>query len=136
MEERIHHRLVQGLPARLDDVLRHPDGRPRPLPVGGVDQHPRDGTGALAGVEDADPVVGQVHPGQGRKVRPDGLAQGGVEGVDRTVALGRGHHPMFADVHLDRRFGADRAQQLRTGTAPAPSGASPWPGPSGVRRGR
>ena len=51
----------------------------------------------LAGVEHPDLEVGQMDVGQLGVDRADGLAQGGVEGVDRTVALGGGDHPLVAD---------------------------------------
>ena len=49
--------------------------------------------GPLAGVEHPDLEVGEVDVGQLGIDRADGLAQGGVEGVDRAVALGGGDAP-------------------------------------------
>ena len=94
-----------------------PDGRPRPLAVGRVDQHPGHRTGALLGVEDPDLVVGQVDAAQHR-VGPGhghGLAQGLVQGVDRAVALGGGDDPLALDLHLDRRLGDDLGAVHATG---------------------
>ena len=56
------------------------------------------------GVEHADLEVGQMQPGQLRVGRADRLAQRGVEGVDRAVALGGGEHALVADVDLDGRL--------------------------------
>jgi hypothetical protein len=98
-------RVVEGLPAGLDDVLRHPDGGPDDLPVGGVDQDPGDRAGALARIEHAHPVVGQVDGAEHGNRGPMAAAQRGVERVDRAVALGRGHNALGAHVHLDRGLG-------------------------------
>ena len=79
------------------------------LGVGGVEQHPRDRPGALRSVEDAHPVVGQMHVAQLAEVRLDGEAERGVEGVDGPVALGGGDDTLVADVDLDRRLGRELA---------------------------
>ena len=49
VKDAVDQRVDQGLPGGLDDVLRHPDGGPGPLTVGGVDEHPGHSGRALAG---------------------------------------------------------------------------------------
>ena len=48
-QQSVDDRVGQRLPRRLDDVLGNADGRPRPLAVGGVEQHARH------------PALGNVH---------------------------------------------------------------------------
>ena len=105
VDETVDDRVEKGLPGRLDDVLRDPDGGPDVLAVGGVDEHPGHRPGAPARVEHPHPVVDEMDAGQRREVRPDGLAQRRVEGVDGAVPLGGGHHPGVADPDLHRRLG-------------------------------
>jgi len=50
VKDAVDQRIDQSLPGGLDDVLRHPDGGPGPLTVGGVDKHPGHGGRALAGL--------------------------------------------------------------------------------------
>jgi hypothetical protein len=50
-----------------------------------------------------------MHVAQLAEVRLDGEAEGGVEGVDGTVALGGGDDALVADMDLDRRFGRELA---------------------------
>src|SRR5437879_2009810 len=71
----VHERVLERLPRRLDDVLPHPDRRPRLLAVGAVDEHPGHGAGALVRVEHAHLVVREVNPIELRVPGPDGLAQ-------------------------------------------------------------
>ena len=108
-DEAEHHRVHQGLPRGLDDVLGHADRRPDALGVGRVEQHSRHRPGPLRSVEHADAVVGQMHVAQLPEVRLDGEAEGGVEGVDGPVAFGGGDDTLVADVDLDRRFGRELA---------------------------
>ena len=65
------------------------------------------GGGAGLGVDDADLVVDQLHLGQVRKGAVQGLAQGGVEGVDRAVPFGHFVPHLVADAQLDRGLGRD-----------------------------
>src|ERR1700693_3091275 len=83
-------RIVEGLPARLNDVLGHPDGGPGPLAVRRVDQYPGDGAGSPSGVEDPDSIVGQVDVVQHGELGADRTTQGPVERIDGSVALGHG----------------------------------------------
>ena len=66
---------------------------------------------AVAGVavEDADLVVDEVDVVDRRVERPERLAQRGVEGVDRAVAVGRGVQGLAVDLDLDRRLGQQLA---------------------------
>ena len=68
------------------------------------------GPGALRRVEDAHPVVGQVHVAQLAEMRLDGEAERGVEGVDGPVALGGGDDTLVADMDLDGRLGRELAR--------------------------
>ena len=63
----------------------------------------------FADVENAHPVVGQMHVAQLAEVRLDGEAERGVEGVDRPVALGGGDDTLVADMDLDRCLGRELA---------------------------
>ena len=103
-----HHpvldRVDEGFPAGLDDVLAHADAAPGVVAVAGVEQHPRDGAGALVLVEDAHLVVHELDVAQMRVLLRDGLAQRRVEGVDRAVALGGADDALAADVDLDGRL--------------------------------
>ena len=105
VDETVDDRVEEGLPGGFDDVLRDADRRPDDFAVGGVDEDAGDRPRAPAGVEDPDPVVDQVDAVQNRIGGADGLAQGRVEGVDRSVALGRGHHPGVVDPDLHRGLG-------------------------------
>ena len=77
--------------------------------VGGVEQHPGHGAGAVVLVEDADLVVGQLDVGEVRVQLGDRRAQGPVERVDRAVALGGADVALAVDPELDRRLGLDLA---------------------------
>src|ERR1700679_2747656 len=52
VEQPEHDRVVERLPAGLDDVLRDPDRGPRALPVSAVHQDACDGASAPPGIED------------------------------------------------------------------------------------
>src|SRR5215208_8179331 len=86
--------IYQGLPGGFDDVLGDADGAPHPLAVGGVYEDAGRGGGGAVLVQDADLVVGEVDLLELGIVRPYGLSQGPVQGVDGTVALGGGDHPV------------------------------------------
>src|SRR5215203_50807 len=86
--------VYQGLPGGFDDVFGDADGAPHPLAVGGVYEDAGRGGGGAVLVQDADLVVGQVDLLELGIVRPYGLSQGAVQGVDGTVALGGGDHPV------------------------------------------
>ena len=107
--ERVLQRVDQRLPGGLDDVLRDADRAPLALAVGGVEQDPGDGAGAVVLVEDPDLVVGQLDVGQVRVAVGDRAAQGAVERVDRAVALGDAQVALAVDLDLDRRLGLDLA---------------------------
>ena len=85
-----------------------------PLAVGRLDEHPGDGVRAarlpraLRG-EQADLEVRQLDVREPRPRRRERRAQGGVEGVDRAVALARRDDPLAVDDELDRRLGDDLA---------------------------
>ena len=53
-------RVHQRPPTRLDDVRARADGAPALMLILRVDQHARDGFGAVVAVEDADFVIGQM----------------------------------------------------------------------------
>ena len=69
-----------------------------------------------SGVDDADLVVDQVHLAEARDSALEGLAQGGVEGVDRAVALAHGVLDVVADPELDRRLGQRRRRRASVST--------------------
>src|SRR3954469_11907806 len=81
-------RVDERLPARLDHVLGDADRAPRVDAVGGVEQHARDGAGALPLVQDADLEVDELDVAEVRVGLADGLAERLVERVHGAVALG------------------------------------------------
>src|SRR5918999_385958 len=103
--QRVHERL----PARLDDVLGHSDRAPGVGPVAGVEQHARDGAGALALVQDADLEVHELDVAQVGVALADRLTQRLVERVDGAVALGGADIALAVHPDLDRRLGLDPA---------------------------
>ena len=107
VEQTEDDQVGQRLPGRLDDVAAHPDRRPRPLAVGGIDEHTRHRSRRRGAVENADLVVDEVDAIEQRVVRHEGGAQGGVDGIHRTVALGGVHGALIAHPHLDRRLGRE-----------------------------
>ena len=60
-------------------------------------------------VEDADLVVDQADVVEPRVERPERLAQGGVERVDRAVAVAGGVQDLAVDLDLDGRLGQELA---------------------------
>ena len=66
---------------------------------------------ADARIDDAHLVVVQVDGVEHGVERAEGLAQRGVEGVDRAVALRRRVQRLAVDLDLDRRLGAQRARR-------------------------
>ena len=110
-DEAEDHRVHQSLPGGLDYVLRDADGRPAAFCVCGVQEHPRDGVGPLGGVEHTDPVVGQMHVAQLGEVRLDGKTEGGVEGIDRPVALRCRNDTLVAHMGFDGRLGRELARR-------------------------
>src|SRR5665648_431607 len=107
-EQPVDDRVVQGLPGRLEDVRPDADGHPGGLRgvVHGLHEHAGDRVGAVLGVQDPHLEVDQLEPVDLRVGGRDGLAQGGVQGVDRAVALGGRDGALPADVHLHGRLGA------------------------------
>ena len=95
---------------RRDDVGVAAHRRPRPGAVHRIDDDPGARRGRRAAVEDAHLVVDEVDVVEPRVERPERLAQGGVERVDRAVAVGCGMERLAVDLDLDRRLG----QQLAT----------------------
>ena len=65
--------------------------------------------GRRLAVEDADLVVDEVDVVEDRVERAERLAQRGVEGVDRAVAVGRGVEDLAVDLDLDGRLGPQLA---------------------------
>ena len=109
-EPRIPGKLVlegvdEGQPARLDHVLGNAHRPPHRRLISGFDHdaHPRGR--ARAGVDHADLVINQVHFLEARVVPLQGLAQGAVEGVDRSIALADGVLETLADLELDGGLG-------------------------------
>src|SRR4051794_12182118 len=84
----------QGLPGGFDDVLGDADGAPHSLAVGRVYKDAGRGGGGAVLVQDADLVVGEVDLLELGIVRPDGVSQSAVQGVDGAVAFGGGDHPV------------------------------------------
>ena len=72
----------------------------------------------MVGIQDADLVVDELDVGQVRMQLADRVAQGAVEGVDRTVALGRADVAASFDPDLDRRLGLDVAVGALLGDHP------------------
>ena len=107
--EGVLERVDERLPGGLDDVLRDADRAPLALAVGGVEQDAGDGAGAVALVEDAHLVVGQLDVGEVRVAVGDRRPQRPVERVDRAVALGDLDVALAVDHDLDRRLGLDPA---------------------------
>ncbi len=70
---------------------------------------PGPGRGRRPAVEDAHLVVDQVDVVDARVERPERLAQRGVEGVDRAVAVGGGVEDLAVDLDLDGRLGQQLA---------------------------
>src|SRR5216684_9218514 len=102
VDDRIHQRLERS----VDNVGRHPDRGPAlAVLVLAFDQHARHGLGA--GVEDADPVVGEIEPLDVGLVLAEIFAQREVERVDRAVAFRRRDELVVADGAFDHRH-ADR----------------------------
>ena len=73
--------------------------------VARIDDDPGPGPGGRLAVEDAHLVVDEVDVVEHRVERAERLAQGGVEGVDRAVAVGRGVEHLAVHLDLDRRLG-------------------------------
>ena len=109
-EQAVDQRVVQRLPRRLDDVLAHADGRPRALAVGGVEQHPGDGAGALVGVEHPHLVVGEVHRGRAPGTRsPSALRSAVSSALTGPLPSAVAIDALAVDVHLDGGLGGDAA---------------------------
>ena len=73
--------------------------------VGRVDDDPRLRARGFLAVEDADLVVHQVDGVELRVEGAERLAQSGVQGVDRAVAVGGGVEHLARDLDLDRSLG-------------------------------
>src|SRR5918994_5702762 len=84
----------QRLPGGFDDVLGDADGAPHSLAVGRVYEDAGRGGGGAVLVQYADLVVGEVDLLELGVVRPDGVSQSAVQGVDGAVAFGGGDHPV------------------------------------------
>src|SRR6185437_2465883 len=85
-------------PGRGDDVLLDADRGPVLLAVAGLDQHARARGRAMVAFEDAYLVVDQLEPRQFWVKLAEGLAQGSVECVNRSVALPRSNDPLALGV--------------------------------------
>src|SRR5713101_7293723 len=97
--------IDERLPGSFDDVVGHPDGAPRLVPVAGRDEHAGLGCRPLRLVEDAHLVVQQAHLAEVRVELLEGLAERVVERVDRPVAGGGRVLGHALDLEPDRRFG-------------------------------
>src|SRR3954452_21166957 len=118
MEQGIHDRVEQGLPRRFDDVLAHADRAPCALAVSGIQEHPGHRASAGGAVDDADLEVHEVDPVELRVAGRDGGTEGAVDGIDGTVALGRGDDALAVDVHLHRGLGEEGAVRQLVGDHP------------------
>ncbi len=87
----------------------HADGVPLGDAVGGLDQHPGDGVGAVLTADDAHLVVDQVEPREAGVERLQRLPHRVVQRVDRTVALTGRDDPLTLGVQLDGRLRHDLA---------------------------
>src|SRR5437870_33301 len=87
--ELVVHAVDQGLPARLDHVVRHAHRPPALVLVARLDQHAHHRLGALAVAEHAHLVVVEAHLLDLGVELAECLAKRTVEGVDRPVPLGR-----------------------------------------------
>src|SRR6201993_3051455 len=94
--ERVEERVPRG----GDEVLGDADRAPHVVPVGGVDEHARDGVRALRLVEDADLEVDELDVTKVRIDLADGVAQGVVERVYGAVALGGADVALAAEPDL------------------------------------
>src|SRR5262245_23584029 len=95
----------EGEPTGFDDVLADADGAPDVVVVGRFDDHADAGGGAGFAVDDADFVVDQPHVAEAGEIAVEGLAHGGVEGVDGAVAFGDFEAFVAVDADFDGRFG-------------------------------
>src|SRR5262245_279877 len=95
----------EGEPTGFDDVLADADGAPDILVVGGFDEDADAGGGAGFAVDDADFVVDQPHVAEAGEIAVEGLAHGGVEGVDGAVAFGDFEAFVAVDADFDGGFG-------------------------------
>jgi len=80
----------------------------------------------LAGVDDPHAVVRQVDGAEDGVVGADRLAEGGVERVDRAVALGGGHQPSRPTCTLTVASVVARTAAVRTSSSASPSGGVTW----------
>src|SRR5438067_10941549 len=79
--ELVVHAVDQGLPARLDHVVRHAHRPPALVLVARLDEHAHHGLGALAVAEHAHLVVVEAHLFDLRVELAECLAKRAVEGV-------------------------------------------------------
>src|SRR5437660_6104633 len=87
--ELVVHAVDQGLPARLDHVVRHAHRPPALVLVARLDEHAHHRLGPLLVAEHAHLVVVEPHVLDLGVELAEGLAQRAVEGVDRPVPLRR-----------------------------------------------
>src|SRR5437870_7823114 len=87
--EFVVHAVDQGLPARLDHVVRHAHRPPALVLVARLDEHAHHRLGALAVAEHAHLVVVEAHLLDLGVELAECLAKRAVEGVDRPVPLRR-----------------------------------------------
>ena len=109
LPDRVLERVGEGRRGRRDDVGVAAHRRPGPGAVHRIDDDPGPGRGRRAAVEDAHLVVDQVDVVEPRVERAERLAQGGVERVDRAVAVGGGVERLAVDLDLDGRLGQQLA---------------------------
>ena len=109
LPDRVLERVGERRRGGRDDVRVAAHRRPRPGAVHRVDDDPGPGRGRRPAVEDAHLVVDEVDVVDARVERAERLAQRGVEGVDRAVAVGRGVEDLAVDLDLDRRLGQQLA---------------------------
>src|ERR1035438_1195424 len=77
--------IDEGFPTGVDDVFADTDGAPTAAVVAPLDEDADIGGGALAGIEDADFVIGEADVGDLRIEPGKALAQADVEGVEGAV---------------------------------------------------
>ena len=109
LPDRVLERVGEGRCGRRDDVRVGAHRRPRPGAVLRVDDDPGARGGRRIAIEDAHLVVDEVDVVDGRVERPQRLAQRGVEGVDRAVAVGGRVQRLAVDGDLDRGLGQQLA---------------------------
>ena len=109
-EQAVGDGFLEGLPGRGDDVLVHAHRVPGPAgSVVRLDQDAGHRAGAVAPLQDADLVVGQLQARQLGVHLLQADPQRLVQGVDWAVALPRGDDALALGGQLDGRLADDLA---------------------------